>query len=225
MLHHTDQLVWWRMSSSPSLMPQGNARQRLLEASVKLVRAQGFAGTSVEQLCKEAGVTKGAFFHHFPSKEALGVAAAEYWSLTTSQMFAVAPYHNHPDPVDRVLGCIDFRIELVGGPVDQFSCVAGTLVQEAFLASPAIRDAARDSIMANARALEADIAEALESRGITDVSAASLARHFQTVVQGSIIIAKTQEEKAAAELAREGLGHLRRYFELLFAGHTKESVQ
>ena len=192
---------------------------------MKLVREQGFAATSVEQLCNEAGVTKGAFFHHFPSKEALGVAAAEYWTLTTGEMFAAAPYHDHPDPVDRVLGCIDYRLELIGGPVVEFSCVAGTLVQEAFLSSPAIREATRNSIMTNARALEADIAEALESRGITDVSAASLARLFQTVVQGSIIIAKTQEETAAAELAREALGHLRRYFELLFAGHPKESVQ
>lgn len=193
---------------------------------MKLVREQGFAGTSVDQLCNEAGVTKGAFFHHFPSKEALGVAVADYWTATTGEMFAAAPYHRHADPVDRVLGCIDFRIGLVGGPVEQFSCVAGTLVQENFLASPAIRHAARDSIMGNARALEADIAAALESRGVVGTSAESLARHFQTVVQGSIILAKTQEEAASAELAKEGLGHLRRYFELLFAGPTpQESVQ
>jgi TetR/AcrR family transcriptional regulator, transcriptional repressor for nem operon len=40
-----------------------------------------------------AGVTKGAFFHHFESKEALGVAAAAYWAETTSALFATAPYH------------------------------------------------------------------------------------------------------------------------------------
>lgn len=213
------------MASSRPSPPQRNARQRLLEAAVKLVREQGFAATSVEQLCNEAGVTKGAFFHHFPSKEALGVAVAEYWTMTTSEMFAAAPYHQYADPVDRVLGYIDFRIALVGGPVEEFSCVAGTLVQEAFLASQPIREAARDSIMGNARALEADIAEAMQARGVTGTTAESLARHIQTVIQGSIILAKTQEETGSAELAREALGHLRRYFELLFAGQTQESVQ
>lgn len=213
------------MPASRSTTPQRNARERLLDAAVKLLREQGFAGTSVDQLCTEAGVTKGAFFHHFPSKEALGVAVAEYWTETTSAMFAAAPYHQHANPVDRVLGYIDFRIDLVGGPVVQFSCVAGTLVQETFLASPSIREAARDSIMGKARALEADIAAAMIARGVTGTTAASLARHVQTVIQGSIILAKTQEETGSAELAREALGHLRRYFEFLFAGHPKESVQ
>jgi TetR/AcrR family transcriptional repressor of nem operon len=213
------------MKASRSSPPQGNARQRLLDAAVKLVREHGFAGTSVDQLCAEAGVTKGAFFHHFPSKEALGVAVVEYWTDTTSAMFAAAPYHLHRDPVGRVLGYIDFRITLVGGPVEEFSCVAGTLVQETFIASPSIRDAARDSIMGNARAMEADIAEAMASRGVTGTTAASLAQHIQTVIQGSIILAKTQGETGSAELAREALGHLRRYFEFLFAEHPKESVQ
>ena len=45
-----------------------NARDKLLEAGVRLVREQGYAATSVEQLCQLAGVTKGAFFHHFASK-------------------------------------------------------------------------------------------------------------------------------------------------------------
>jgi TetR/AcrR family transcriptional regulator, transcriptional repressor for nem operon len=213
------------MSTNRPTTPQRNARDRLLEAAVKLVREQGFSGTSVDQLCNEAGVTKGAFFHHFASKEALGVAVAQYWSETTSEMFAAAPYHRHADPVDRVLGYIDFRIELVGGPVEQFSCVAGTLVQESFLASPAIRQACENSIMGNARAIEADIAEAMAARGVTGTSAESLARHVQTVIQGSIILAKTQEQTGSVELAREALGQLKRYFEFLFAEQNHESVQ
>ena len=59
---------------------KGGARDRLLEAAMTLIRRNGFAATSVEALCAEAEVTKGAFFHHFASKEALGVAAVEHWS-------------------------------------------------------------------------------------------------------------------------------------------------
>ena len=214
------------MSANRPSIQKRSARERLLDAAVKLVREQGFAATSVDQLCTEAGVTKGAFFHHFPSKEALGVAVAEYWTAKTSAMFAAAPYHNYPDPVDRVLGYIDFRIGLLDGPVVEFSCVAGTLVQETFLGSPSIREAAGASILGNARALEADIGQAMTARGVTGTTAASLARHIQTVIQGSIILAKTQEENGSAGLAREALGHLRRYFEFLFAGPPpQESMQ
>lgn len=193
-----------------------NAREKLLEAAVKLVRRNGFAATSVEELCTEAGVTKGAFFHHFPSKEALGVAAAQYWSQTTGAFFASAPYHHHADPVDRVLGYIDFRIALIAGPPEEFSCVAGTMLQESFRSSNAIRLACEASIFGNARALEADIAAAMRQSGVTGTTAASLAAHVQVVIQGAFILAKALDEGAAAQMAREQLLHLRRYFELLF---------
>jgi len=222
---HTNRLVCMTamIPNHPFRPTPVTARDKLLEAAVKLVRTRGFSATSVDQLCGEAGVTKGAFFHHFASKEALGVAAAEYWSASTSGFFAAAPYHHHADPLDRVLGYIDFRLALIGGPVEGFSCVAGTMVQEAFRDSAAIRVACEASIMGNARALEADIAQAMAQRGVTGTSAASLARHVQTVIQGSFVLAKTQEGPAAADLAREALDHLRRYFEMLFG--ERESVQ
>ncbi|MFM5906925.1 MAG: TetR/AcrR family transcriptional regulator [Novosphingobium sp.] len=201
------------------------ARDKLLEAAVKLVRAKGYAATSVDDLCKEAGVTKGAFFHHFPSKEALGVAAADYWSASTSGFFAAAPYHHHADPVDRVLGYIDFRIALIGGPVEGFSCVAGTMVQEAFRSSAAIRVACEASIMGNAGALIGDLEQAIAQRGVRGVTAQALARHVQVVIQGSFVVAKTQSGDSCAETAREALMHLRRYFEMLFDAGKKETRQ
>lgn len=199
------------------------ARDKLLEAAVKLVRGNGFNATSVDQLCTEAGVTKGAFFHHFASKEALGVAAADYWSSSTGGFFAEAPFHHHPRAIDRVLGYIDLRIALIGGPAESFSCVAGTMVQEAFRSSSAIRLACEASIMGNAAALTPDIAEAMADAAVTGTTPESLAAHIQTVIQGAFILAKARGEEKAADTAREALHHLHRYFELLFNPGAKES--
>jgi TetR/AcrR family transcriptional regulator, transcriptional repressor for nem operon len=199
------------------------ARDRLLEAGLKLVREQGFAATSVEQLCKTAELTKGGFFHHFPTKEALGVALAQYWSSSTGGFFAEAPFHHHPRALDRVLGYIDLRLALLSGPPESFSCVAGTMLQESFRSSEAIRRACEDSIMGNARAIEPDLAEAMAEAGVTGTTAASLARHIQTVLQGAFIIAKSQKSANAAAQAQESLGHLRRYIELLFQAPAQES--
>ncbi|MDE2563720.1 MAG: TetR/AcrR family transcriptional regulator [Sphingomonadales bacterium] len=208
----------------PFRSPPANARGKLLEAGIKLVRANGFAATSVDQLCAEAGVTKGAFFHHFPSKEALGVALADYWSHSTGAFFADAPFHALPDPLDRVLGYIDLRIALLDGPPEAFSCVAGTMVQEVFGSSEAIRIACEESILGNARVLEDDIALALAERGAEGVSAHSLAQFVQVAIQGAFVLAKSRGEGIAAETAREQLGHLRRYFELLFAHAGEENL-
>lgn len=203
------------------------ARDKLLEAGVRLVREQGFAATSVDDLCRAAGVTKGAFFHHFASKEALGVALAAYWSSSTGGFFAEAPYHHLARPIDRVLGYIDLRRALIAGPPESFSCVAGTMLQESFRTSEAIRAACEASIMGNAAALEGDIAAAMAEAGVTGTTAASLSRHVQTVIQGAFILAKSQQRDAAADLAHEAIGHLRRYFELLFnaGGDEEEKMQ
>jgi TetR/AcrR family transcriptional repressor of nem operon len=70
--------------------------------------------------------------------------------------------------------------------------------------------------MGNARALEVDLAAALVQSGAKGVTAQGLARHVQAVIQGAFVLAKADGSEGAAELAREELQHLRRYFELLF---------
>lgn len=190
-----------------------NARVKLLRAAVDVIRAKGYSATSVDELCAAAGVTKGAFFHHFDSKESLAVAAAQFWSETTAALFAAAPYHGHAEPLDRVLGYIDFRAGLLDGPIAGFTCLVGTMVQESYGTSTAIRDACAASIFGHAETLEADLDLALTRHGVTETTARSLARHTQAVLQGAFILAKAGggQEAAAASVA-----HLKRYFELLF---------
>lgn len=191
-----------------------NARLRLLEAAISVIRAQGFAGTSVDDLCRAAGVTKGAFFHHFESKEALGVAAAHYWSQTTGALFASAPYHTHEDPLERVLAYVDFRTTLLAGAVPQFTCFVGTMVQETYATSDPIRAACEASIVGHAQTLIDDIEEAIARYQIKpDWTAESLALHTQAVLQGAFILAKA---KGSAHSARDSAAHLRRYIEGLF---------
>ena len=194
---------------------RGDARTRLLEAARDVIRAQGFAATSVDDLCKAAGVTKGAFFHHFENKEALGVAAAAHWAETTSAFFETAPYHRHRDPLERLLGYVDFRKSIIEGDLAEFTCLVGTMTQEAYGSHPAIRDACAASILGHAATLEPDIVAAMKSRRIeADWTPASLARHTQAVLQGAFILAKATGDRA---VALESIDHLKRYLALLFS--------
>ena len=200
---------------------RGDARTRLLEAARDVFRQKGFAATSVDDLCQSAGVTKGAFFHHFKTKEALGVAAANFWAETTSALFANAPYHEPDDPLDRVLAYLDFRRAIIGGETYQYTCLVGTMTQEVHDSAPAIRDACAASILSHAATLEADIEAAREQRDIdADWTAASLARHTQAVLQGGFILAKATGD---ADLARESVDHLIRYVRQLFGIEPERS--
>jgi len=191
-----------------------NARQKLLDAALRVIREKGYHATSVDELCAAAGVTKGAFFHHFRSKEELAIAAADHWSAVTGNLFAQAPYHDLADPLDRVLGYLDFRTALVSGTLAEFTCLVGTMTQETFLTNPAIRDACFASIAGHAQKLETDIAAAITLHGVKDgITAAGLALHSQAVLQGAFILAKAKDDPA---IALDSIAHLRRYITCLF---------
>jgi TetR/AcrR family transcriptional repressor of nem operon len=211
------------MTRPTKLHPErGDARRRLLEAARDTILAKGFAAASVDEICKAAAVTKGSFFHHFRSKDDLGVAVGRFWGETTAEFFASAPYHAPADPLDRVLAYVAFRKAIIEGEIAGFSCLAGTMTQEVFATAPAIRDACGDSMFGHARTLEPDIAAALSQRGVTGVTAKSLARHMQTVIQGAFVMAKAGND---AELAREALDHLDRYLRLLFGGTNRKETR
>ncbi len=200
--------------------PSLSARTKLLGAALKLVRERGYEATTVDGLCREAGVTKGAFFHHFASKEALAVASTAFWTEVTGRAFAQAPYHGLEDPLDQLIGYVEFRRQLLDGrTLAQATCLLGTLAQEQFVSHPAIRDACFAGIQVHALEVEALVTAAKARHAPSAIwSAESLALHTQSVIQGAFVLAKAKNDLA---MAAEMILHLRRYIELLF-NHGQE---
>jgi len=190
------------------------SKLKLLEAALHVVREKGYAASTVDDICEYAGVTKGSFFHHFKSKDELALSAVAYWERMTGGLFASAPYQRFADPLERLLGYVEFRGQLLEGELPDFTCLLGTLVQETYATHPDIRAACDKGLSSHIAALTRDI-EAAKKRYVPDAtwSADSVGAFIQSVLQGAFILAKAKQNP---KVVRESLSHLRRYLGYLF---------
>jgi TetR/AcrR family transcriptional repressor of nem operon len=197
-----------------ALQTTHDTKTKLLDAALHTIRAKGYAATTVDDLCATAAVSKGSFFHHFKSKDGLALAAVEHFSTMASGLFSSAAYHEATDPLERLLGYVDFRAYILSGELPEYTCLLGTLVQETYDTHPDIRDACDRGMSAHIAELTRDVALAKQLHCPTAKwTAESVGYFMQSVLQGSFIFAKATQNPT---IARDNLAHLRRYLEMLF---------
>lgn len=189
-------------------------RQNLLAAATNVIRIKGYAATTVDDLCSYAGVTKGGFFHHFKSKEELAIQATDFFAKMAQELFSSAEYNSAKDPLDKLLGYIDLRKNILQGELYEYTCLLGTLVQETYSTSPAIRAACRKHIEEHIAEITKLVSDAKSAHcPDSDWSAESVAAFTQSVLQGSFILAKAQD---SPHVASESVSHLKNYIKSLF---------
>lgn len=91
-------------------------RSRLLEATVELLAERGWSGTTTTLVSKRAGVSRGAQLHHFPTKDALVLAAVEHLSDIRGRELAVAAA-NLPRGRRRTRAVLDMLADHFTSPV------------------------------------------------------------------------------------------------------------
>jgi TetR/AcrR family transcriptional repressor of nem operon len=194
---------------------QRGSKTRLLDAALHVIRAKGYAATTVDDICHAAGVTKGSFFHHFKSKDELALGAAAHWGTITEGFFASAPYRKLPDPLDRLLGYVEFRAAILSGELSEYTCLLGTLVQETYATHPYIRAACDQGFSSHIAELTRDVEAAKQRYALAAAwSPESVGYFIQAVLQGAFIFAKA---KQSPDVVRECLMHLQRYLNALFS--------
>jgi len=103
-------------------------RERLLQAAFREIYRSGFRGTDLESILDTAGVTKGALYHHFDSKEALGYAVVDEVILGLIRDKWFRPLQKSENPIDALVGVVQstsLRPEHI-----QCGCPLNNLAQE-----------------------------------------------------------------------------------------------
>lgn len=190
------------------------SRQRLIDATVRLMLRQGFAGTSVDMICQEAGMTKGGFFHHFENKEALALAAVEWWGRMGTAQYAEAWRDEMLDPLEQLHRMLDIMAGFTRRPGEHCTCMVGMMSQELAATSPALRSACEKELtLWTSNTAKMLAAAKKKHRPKTKFDPLQVAWFLNSLWQGSMLVGKTCRSQ---EMIRHNLKLARSYVDGLF---------
>lgn len=121
----------------PASRDPERTRERLLQAGFREVYRSGFQSAGLDAILAAAGVTKGALYHHFGSKEALGYAIVEEIIAPDTRRQWLFPLKNCKDPIEALIGSVQglsVQPEVVRG-----GCPLINLAQEMSALDPGFR--------------------------------------------------------------------------------------
>lgn len=193
-------------------------RERILDAAQDLILDHGYGSTTVEAVVTRAGITKGAFFHHFGSKSDLARALVERYALMDRQLLE---HHLErarklaSDPLQQLLVLVGLYEEDFEALAEPFpGCLFASYIYENKLFDAGTLAVLRESTLmwrAVVKEMLEKVAAAHPPRVPVDLE--SLADLFYALPEGSYVMTKTLSDKTL--LARHAR-HLKTYLELLF---------
>lgn len=187
-------------------------------ATVQLMLKQGFAATSVDQICAAAGMTKGSFFHHFSSKEAIGKAAVEWWGVFGTAQYAEAWKDAGLDPLEQLHRMFDIMIGFTEREDQVCTCMVGMMSQELAQTHPAVRAACAQELDVWTANVAKMLTTAKQKHPVqTDFEPDQVAWFLNSLWQGSMLVGKV---KQAPEIIRSNLRLARSYVDGLFNTNT-----
>ena len=207
----------------PRVRDPQRTRERILDAAQGLILEQGFSATSVEAVVSHAGITKGAFFHHFASKSELARALVERYARLDQEHLAQQLERARraaSDPLQQVLALIALYEEEFDAMDAPFpGCLFASYVYESKLFDEGVHEVLRESTLYWRRVMRSLLEEVMKVHPPRmPVHLDSLADLFYSLSEGAFVMTKTLGDKSL--LSRQAR-HLRNYLHLLFEGSVR----
>jgi len=95
-------------------------RSKIIESAIKLFSTRGFNTASVDDICVEAGISKGAFYHHFKSKQALFLALLDGWLQTIDNAIEASKDKTVPETFMQMTEAFPYIFETAGEGLPMF---------------------------------------------------------------------------------------------------------
>lgn len=195
-----------------------DTRTVLMDAAEKLLLRHGLAGTTVEAVVEEAGVTKGTFFYHFDSKDELARSLVERYEAHDEDLMAgymAEAERRSGDPLDQVLIFVrlfEDQMEKLAEPYP--GCLFASYCYQNEMFDEKAKETVQRGLLRWRERLADKFGEVLEERTPSaDVEPEDLADMLTVIFEGAFVLSKTLAEPQA--IARQ-LRQYRIHLTLLF---------
>ena len=178
------------------LMIQVHAtRQRLLDTAQKLFYARSYEDVGVQEICQEAGVKKGSFYHFFPSKRDLTLAILdESWKRYRETMLAQVFARDLP-PLKRIERLLDSQYRHHKAVKDEtgqvLGCPYGNLAGEMSTQDEVIRERLKRIFRDLEAPIEEVLDEAMAAGDLAELDSRATAGAMVAYLEGLTLMAKT----------------------------------
>ena len=95
-------------------------RAHILEAAVKQFSVNGYNKASVDDICEQAGISKGAFYHHFKSKQELFLALLDGWLQAVDNAIEASKDMTAPETFTQMSEAFPYIFETAGDGLPMF---------------------------------------------------------------------------------------------------------
>src|SRR3984957_8872343 len=186
-------------------------RERLLQAAAREIYRSGFQSASLDSILGVAGVTKGALYHHFENKEALGYAVVDEMIAGSMSSKWLRPLREGDDPIATLSALVDAE------PMTPRDIALGCPLNTLSLEMSPLDEGFRQRLARVFDSWREGVAEALrlgQDKGLVrrDLEAADVALFFVATYEGYVALAKTTRDQA---VWRSGKMMLKQYLSSL----------
>ncbi len=187
-----------------------DAKERLIRSAIELIHARSYADVGVNELCEHAGVKKGSFYHFFPSKRDLMVAALDEvsgWYTRDVYEPAFAPDLPPLERIQRLFQMLyEYHSSMAQTAGRMEGCHAGNLAMELSTQDEVIRHKVRSIFEVGVGLFEGALQEAVDSGDLPEIDISLAALALQAYLEGVLLLAKTwNDPEMVRRLAQSAL--------------------
>ena len=180
------------------MMTIRDTRQQIVDTAATLFHSQSYSDVGIATICKQANVSKGSFFHFFPSKRDLGLAVLEQFRERINETLVTKAFSPQYPPLERIKQFVDGLYSFQKSQAEAYGhvpgCPFGNIVMEQATQDELLREKADGCIRSIVNHMRTAITDAVQSGDLPPVDEEATANAMFAYLEGIQLMAKAHND-------------------------------